>query len=97
MIKGEVNRRLIQGVGVIKTIGVKKLLLFVYHVSRKRELKTRPIYECRCDERLKTNAEKSTRLAYMNLFIMNSQLFFFGTFFLKISKLSPKLGSGKGN
>jgi hypothetical protein len=27
---------------------------FVYDESRKRELKTRPIYECRCDERLKT-------------------------------------------
>jgi hypothetical protein len=23
----------------------------VYYESRKRELKTRPIYECRCDER----------------------------------------------
>jgi hypothetical protein len=23
---------------------------------------TRPIYECRCDERLKTKSEKSTRL-----------------------------------
>ncbi len=34
----------------------------VYYESRKRELKTRPIYECRCDERLKTKAEKSTRL-----------------------------------
>jgi hypothetical protein len=26
---------------------------FVYYESIKRELKTRPIYECRCDERLK--------------------------------------------
>ena len=25
----------------------------VYYVSMKRELKTRPIHECRCDERLK--------------------------------------------
>ena len=33
----------------------------------KRELKTRPIYECRCDERLKTKVEKSTRLAYTEL------------------------------
>jgi hypothetical protein len=33
----------------------------------KRELKTRPIYECRCDERLKTKAEESTRLAYTGL------------------------------
>ena len=28
----------------------------------KRELKTRPIYECRYDERLKTKAEESSRL-----------------------------------
>ena len=34
----------------------------VYYESRKREVKTRPIYECRCDERLKTKSEKSTRL-----------------------------------
>jgi hypothetical protein len=26
--------------------------------------KTRPIYECRCDERLKTKAEESTCLTY---------------------------------
>ena len=30
----------------------------------KRELKTKPIYECRCDERLKTKAEESTVLGY---------------------------------
>jgi hypothetical protein len=34
----------------------------------KRELKTRPIYECRCDERLKTKVEESTRLEYTGLF-----------------------------
>jgi len=34
----------------------------------KRELKTRPIYDCRCDERLKTKDEESTRLAYTGLF-----------------------------
>ena len=33
----------------------------------KRELKTRPIYECRCDERLKTKDEESTRLTYTEL------------------------------
>jgi hypothetical protein len=33
----------------------------------KRELKTRPIYECRCDERLKTKDEESTRLTYTGL------------------------------
>ena len=39
----------------------------VYYESIKRELKTNPIYECRCDERLKTKAEESTRLAYTGL------------------------------
>ena len=51
----------------------------VYYESRKRELTTRPIYECRCDERLKTKVEKSIRLTYNGLlgeleqvlFIMN--------------------------
>ena len=39
----------------------------VYYESIKRELKTRPIYECRCDERLNPKAEESTRLAYTGL------------------------------
>ena len=36
---------------------------FVYYESLKRELKTNPINECRCDERLKTSVQESTRLA----------------------------------
>ena len=28
----------------------------------------RPMYDCRCDERLKTKAEESTRLTYTGLF-----------------------------
>jgi hypothetical protein len=36
----------------------------VYYESRNRDLKTRPIYVCRCDERLKTKSEKSTLLGY---------------------------------
>ncbi len=39
-------------------------VFIVYYESMKRELKTRPLYECRWDERLKTEAEESTRLAY---------------------------------
>ena len=35
----------------------------VYYESLKRELKTKPIYGFRCDERLKTKFEESTRLA----------------------------------
>jgi hypothetical protein len=42
-------------------------VIWVYHESRKREVKTRPIYECRCDERLKTKSEKSTRVGYTGL------------------------------
>ena len=30
-------------------------------------VKTKLIYECRCDERLKTKVEESTRLAYTGL------------------------------
>jgi hypothetical protein len=41
--------------------------IFVYYESRKWELKTKPICECRCDERLKTKTEKSTRLTYTGL------------------------------
>jgi hypothetical protein len=42
-------------------------LVVVYYASRKRELKTRPIYECGCDERLKTKSEKSTLFLYTGL------------------------------
>ena len=37
--------------------------LVVYYESLKRELKTKPINECRCDERLQTRVEESTLLA----------------------------------
>ncbi len=37
-------------------------VLLVYYESMKRELKTRHIHECRCDERVKTKAEEYTRL-----------------------------------
>jgi hypothetical protein len=45
-------------------------ILLLYYESRKRELKTRPIYECPCDERLKTKPEKSTRHIYILLMIL---------------------------
>ena len=44
-------------------------LLFVYYESIKRELKRRLIYEYRCDERLKTKTEESTRLTYTGLVV----------------------------
>ena len=41
---------------------------FVYYESMKRDLKIRPMYECRYDERLKTKAKEFTRLTYTGLF-----------------------------
>jgi len=40
---------------------------FVYYESTKRDLKIRPIYECRCDERLQTKVKEFTRLVYTGL------------------------------
>jgi hypothetical protein len=40
------------GAGANTTL-VKKEKIVVYYESIKRELQRRPIYECRCDERLK--------------------------------------------
>ncbi len=37
---------------------------FVYYEAIKREPKIRGIYECRCDERLKTKTKEFTRLTY---------------------------------
>ena len=36
----------------------------VYYETIKRDLNRRLIYECRCDERLKSKDEESTRLVY---------------------------------
>jgi len=41
--------------------------MFVFYESINREIKIRPIYECRCDERLKPKDEESTRLTYTGL------------------------------
>jgi hypothetical protein len=53
--------------GRIKRVKTEGQKCVVYYESRKRDLKTRPMYECRCDERLKTKDEKSTRLVYTGL------------------------------
>ncbi len=42
----------------------------VYYESIKRELKINPIYECRCDERLKPKVEESTRLGYTGVCLL---------------------------
>jgi hypothetical protein len=41
--------------------------MIVYYESIKRELKKRPIYDCRCDERLKTKVLEFARLTYTGL------------------------------
>ena len=41
----------------------------VYYESIKRELKIKPVYECRCDERLQTKTKEFTRLAYTGLVV----------------------------
>ena len=41
--------------------------IVVYYESLNRESKTKPIYEFRCDERLKTKVEESTRFLYTGL------------------------------
>ena len=43
------------------------ILIFVCYEETKRELKRKLIYECRCHERLKAQAEGSTRLTYTGL------------------------------
>jgi hypothetical protein len=52
-----------------RIIKIRLLLIVVYYESIKRELKIKPIliHECRCDERLKTKDEESTRLVYTGL------------------------------
>ena len=42
--------------------GLILIILSTYYESLKRELKTKTIYGCRCDERLKTKGEGSTSL-----------------------------------
>ena len=42
-------------------------MIVVYYESINREVKTEPIYECRCDERLKSRVEESTRLVCTQL------------------------------
>ncbi len=45
------------------TVPETDVLFIVYYESIKGDLKRRLIYEYRCDERLKTKKEESTRLA----------------------------------
>jgi hypothetical protein len=55
----------LQEVKVPHTLGGASYKQKVYYESIKREVKTRPIYECRCDERLKTKTESSVMGEYV--------------------------------
>ena len=46
-----------------------RITYIVYYESLNRELKTKPINECRCDERLQTRVEESTRLVCPQLVV----------------------------
>jgi hypothetical protein len=48
-----------------------RIVLFILNQeneSYRQDITPTLIYECRCDERLKTKSEKSTRLTYTGLF-----------------------------
>ena len=64
----------------------------VYYESLKRELKTKLTYECRCDERLKTKVEESTRLV-STVFNDKTNLLFNYESLLKRELKSPVLDS----
>jgi hypothetical protein len=48
----------------ISNVILKLWWVIVYYKSIHREIKTRPINTCRCDERLKSETEESTLLEY---------------------------------
>jgi hypothetical protein len=62
--------------------------LVVYYESIKRELKIKPMYECRCDGRLQT--KRFTRLSYTGLIVELEHLK------IKTRLTNEKLASVKG-
>jgi hypothetical protein len=46
-----------------------QLDFFVHYESIKREVKIKPVYECRCDERLQTKTKRFTCLSYTGLVV----------------------------
>ncbi len=47
----------------------KKPCLVVYYESIKREIKIKPVYKCRCDERLQTKTKRFTLFSYTGLVV----------------------------
>ncbi len=67
-----------------------KCFFMVYYESIKRELKIKPIYECRCDERLQTKTKSFTRLSYTGLVVELEHLK------IKTKLINEKFASVKG-
>ncbi len=74
-------------VGVKIKGGVKLSILVVYDESMKRNLKIKPIYECRCNGRLQTY--RFTRLSHTSILYGNLSLFYH-TIFTTKSKMKGK-------
>ncbi len=64
------------------TMWVKNSFFVVYYEKIKWEVNKRLIYECLCDERLKPEVQRSTRLTYT---------VFLQVYILKISKIKKKI------
>jgi hypothetical protein len=47
-----------------EAIDIQEKKNFVYYESIRRDLKRRPMYECRCDEKLEIKSEGSIHLTY---------------------------------
>jgi hypothetical protein len=67
--KNEESTRLVDTGLVVCLLIIMNQLEFIIK-SIKREVKTRPIYDCRCDERLESKDDESTCLAYMGCSII---------------------------
>ena len=53
-------------IGAPSKLSVIRRVTVVYYESIKRELKIRPIYECRYDERLQTKAKEFSRIHWVD-------------------------------
>jgi hypothetical protein len=73
---------------VIRKVSLSMSGLFVYYESMKRKLKTKPIYECRCNGRLQT--KRFTRLSHTGLVVELEHLK------IKTRLTNEKFGSVKG-
>jgi hypothetical protein len=56
--------------GGLRHLKIESRLRDLFPMNQERDVKTRPIYECRCDTRLKTKVEKSTHLTYTETYVI---------------------------